>query len=417
MKASVELGNGARSATLRARSAPGPARLAERRSWVIVYLAFLNWCLLVALGVAALLNYRATATEPQWAAVNVSGGLVSYQPSLSGEPRLITRERVDVLEGTVIQTEPSAEATLSLFDGSQVRLLGDARLSLQAMHTGKFEASGTQLGARLEAGPALFNVAGTLPGNGLVVDIGGAQTRLEKGQFLLWAEPTTARVLAYDGRASVAQPGKQVSLTSGQRAEWRARYDLSDPLPLAEDLLLNGDFSQGWRNWGTLDVLEVSNDALGQRGRVAVDIDGQAKVALRVTRDSPMDRHNKTGLIQIINRNVQGFRSLRLRASLRLLSANLDGGGYAGTEYPLTFVVYYRDERGGEPNWMHGFFYKNDENRPAQFGQRVAAGIWQDYEVDLMAQPDRPTFIKSVWVYGAGHDFDAMVTNLQLLAN
>ncbi|MBI4491565.1 MAG: FecR domain-containing protein [Chloroflexi bacterium] len=416
MKSRAGLTNGASVAARRGRPISAPARFAERRAWVILCAAFLTWCVLAAIGLSALASYRATAAEPQRATISVSRGLASYLPSPGAEPRLIAREHVEVLEGTVVQSGPNSQAAITLFDGSQVRLLAGTRLGLEAMHTGRFDAASTRLGLRLEDGPALFAMSGALPSGGAVVGLGDAQVRLDKGAFLLWAEPGAARISVYEGSAVVSQRDRQVALAAGQRAVAWPGLGLSNAWPLDEDLLLNGDFSQGFQGWKPLDDLEVQNDSLGRRRLVPVEVEGQPAIALRVTRETSMNRHAKTGLIQEVNRDVRGFRSLKLRARLQVLSSKLDGGGYAGTEYPMTFVVYYVDDKGGEPNWMHGFFYKNAEHRPAQFGQPVPQGTWLDYEVELMNQPDRPAFIKSIWVLGAGHDFDAQVTDLQLLA-
>jgi hypothetical protein len=202
---------------------------------------------------------------------------------------------------------------------------------------------------------------------------------------------------------------------AGQRALVNGDLDLH-VLPLDEELLVNGGFAQGLQGWKTLDDLEVRTDSLGKRTLETVDIDGVPTTALRVARTTSLDRHNKTGLVQEINRSVRGLRSLLLRAKVKVLSSKLDGGGFSGTEYPMTFVVYYLDDKGGEPNWIHGFFYRNEENRPAQFGEFIPRDTWRTYEVELMDQPDRPAHIKSIWVYGAGHDFEALVADLQLIA-
>lgn len=391
------------------------AKRAEHRAWLVLCAAFMSWCALALVGAGALLNYRETADEPQRAVVSVARGSVSYLPSSEAEPRLITRERVEVLDGTAVQTGPNAQASLTLFDGSQVRLLSEARLDLMAMRSGRFDAARTRLDMHLADGPAWLEIAGSLPSDKVVVDVGPAQVRLGRGEYLLWPQQDTARISVYQGHATLVDRERQAAVASGQRAHV-SDGALIQVLPLDEDLLDNGSFASGLDGWRTLDDLEVRSDSLGQRRVLTPTPDGKEPTALWITRLSALNRHNKTGVIQEVNRNVRGFRSLLLRAKVRVVSAELHGGGYAGTEYPMTFVVYYVDDKGGEPNWIHGFFYKNDEGRPAQYGQLIPQDTWYQYEVDLMAQPDRPAHIKSVWVFGAGHDFEAMVANLQLVA-
>lgn len=391
------------------------AKRAERRAWLILLLAFATWCALATAALAALLDYRATAFEPHRAVLSQARGLVSYQPPRDAEPRLVNRERVDMLEGTLVRTGPGSQASLSFFDGSQLRLLSDAALRLTAMRSGKFNVASTNLGMRLESGPAWLKVSGQLPPPGVVVRLGDGELTLDRGDYGLLAEPEMARLSAYDGLARLTWGDRRTTVAAGQRAVLR-RGQPPEVLSLEEDLLRNGSFRLGLQGWRPLDDLEVRTDTLGQRQLEQVEIDGQPATALRVTRKTSLDRHNKTGLVQELNRDVRGLRSLKLHARVRLLSSELDGGGLSGTEYPMTFVVYYVDERGGEPNWIHGFYYKNEENRPAQFGELIPRDTWRTYEVELLDQPDRPALLRSLWVYGAGHDFDAMVADLRLIA-
>ena len=71
------------------------------------------------------------------------------------------------------------------------------------------------------------------------------------------------------------------------------------------------------------------------------------------------------------------FRSLNLSGLVKVSSASLDGGGYAGSEYPLMFRIQYVAENGGTYNWTHGFYVQNGTNRPTDMGEESgpASGI------------------------------------------
>ena len=94
--------------------------------------------------------------------------------------------------------------------------------------------------------------------------------------------------------------------------------------------------------------------------------------------------------------------------------------------------IDYRDADGNARQWVHGFFSSEDPAilqpyycttcpEPSSGSHtRVSEGTWflydspdfmQDIPTDL-----RPAFIQSVRVYGSGHSYDSLVTDIELLA-
>src|SRR5690606_32648283 len=191
------------------------------------------------------------------------------------------------------------------FDGSQVRLFADSEVRLSAMRTGRFDQRGTRLGLHLFKGPAYFNVSGNLPETAPAVGLGDALVKLSRGEFLLWAAPERQQLSVYQGQADLVEDGRSLTLQADQRALFAPQHGLHGPLPLEENLLQNSDFSRGFEGWKPLDDLEVKNDTLGQRQLVGVDINGERSTALLLSRTTTLDRHNKTGVIQDINRDVR----------------------------------------------------------------------------------------------------------------
>ncbi len=110
------------------------------------------------------------------------------------------------------------------------------------------------------------------------------------------------------------------------------------------------------------------------------------------------------------------YKRLVISAWVKLNYASLSGGGYAGSEYPMAIRVKYLDFRGGEPNWAHGFYYDNPERRPTTNAERIVRGEWYFYVGDLATLDPRPSVIRSIEVLGSGHDFDAEIADIHLIA-
>ena len=101
---------------------------------------------------------------------------------------------------------------------------------------------------------------------------------------------------------------------------------------------------------------------------------------------------------------------------VKVEAASLSGGGYLGTEYPMMLRLRYRDAAGNGQTWYRGFYYQNAEGRPTSRGEVVPQGAWTRVQVDLADLPERPAFLYSLEVLGAGHDFDALITDIRLVA-
>jgi len=107
---------------------------------------------------------------------------------------------------------------------------------------------------------------------------------------------------------------------------------------------------------------------------------------------------------------------LTVTALVKVTAASLSGGGYLGSEYPVMIRVNYTDEKGGRPGWTHGFYYANPENRPTENGEIIPQDQWYPFLGRLTDLPDRPIFIRSIEILSAGHDFDATIADVRLVA-
>jgi len=349
--------------------------------------------------------------------LTVDRGTVFYgSPSTADQVR--ARPTMAADEGGLIEVGESGRASLDLFDGSTVQLMGNTRMELSMLRVGKFNADHTRLILGLIEGAAHFNVAGRLPyGREVVVQTPHGRVNLSKGEYLVWVQDDGTRVSSYNGQAKAGVDEHAVRIRDGQRALLPLDGFPRGPFPLAENLLRNGDFARQFQGWTMLDKGEPGRpDIGGTRRLVEETIAGRRVQALQIVRQTDKNTHNETGISQDINRDVSAYRTLAVTAWVKVNQASLSGGGYLGSEYPVMFRVHYTDEQGGRPGWTHGFYFANAEMRPTENGELIAQGEWFPFLGRLTDLPDRPVFIRSVEVLSAGHDFDALIADIRLVA-
>ncbi|MGE3271125.1 MAG: hypothetical protein AB7P40_20410, partial [Chloroflexota bacterium] len=113
---------------------------------------------------------------------------------------------------------------------------------------------------------------------------------------------------------------------------------------------------------------------------------------------------------------VSAYRTIAVTGWVKVNEASQSGGGYLGSEYPVMIRISYVDEKGGRPGWTHGFYFSNPEMRPTENGEIIAQGEWYPFLARLTDLPDRPILLRSIEVLSAGHDFDAVVADIRIIA-
>ncbi|HEX8969586.1 MAG TPA: hypothetical protein VF937_17010 [Chloroflexota bacterium] len=395
--------------------APAAVR-AERRAWLILWLAFATFCALMFAAFKFAVDYVSTAEVDQGATVTASRG----QPvvSLPGSTeKTLLGSRPDLGVGTVLWLDRStpASADLQLFDDSKIKLLGGSTLELTRMEVGRFITQQAVLLTQ-SSGPVRYATGGPVD-----VRVPNAVLHLApRGDYTVWLDGDLTRVLVYAGEAHVSQPGTSVGLSvgEGRRVDIDSRGQVSAPTDLAMPLLTNSNFAQHDQDWQAHDVPNSPLDVNGARFWVAGPDTNSA--ALRVFRQSVKAEHGETGLVQKLDRDVSGFRHLWLQAWVRVDYADLSGGGTLGYEYPMMFQVKYEGPvQGSFIPWTNGLYYTNPDNRPVLPGVAVLwpQGEWKLYRVDLMdTDPTNvPYRLLEFAVMGQGHSYDARVAEISLV--
>jgi hypothetical protein len=196
-------------------------------------------------------------------------------------------------------------------------------------------------------------------------------------------------------------------------------------LPAENNLIVNGDFSQGID-----DGWIVRGDTADSAGRVSITQDnGQSVAHFEHEPAQPFE----VGLIQTINRNVRDLESLVLHLRVRVNSHSLSICGTKGSECPVMARIDYIDAAGGNRQWVHGFYASEDPSltevpyncltcpQPDSGNHsQVPVANWFLYDspnlMEITPQEFRPAIIQSVHIYASGHSFDSMVTDIELLA-
>jgi hypothetical protein len=218
---------------------------------------------------------------------------------------------------------------------------------------------------------------------------------------------------------------QELVLGEEQRAVASLPGQLEGPLPAERNLIVNGNFGQGFDTaW-----VVISNPSDGTASVTgAVDEEGQPMAWFRHEQPQPSD----VGLIQTLNRNVKDLESLVLHVKVRVDHHSLSVCGSLGSECPVMVRIDYRDVAGNSRQWVHGFFAFEDPTFAQPYycstcpdpssgnHNQVPVGSWFLYDspnlMESIAPELRPVVIQSVRVYASGHSYDSKITDVELLA-
>ncbi len=401
-----------------------PARLA----WTVLFTSFLVFCTLAVSIPLGARWYLMNATRNHEAQVTcLEGTVVVEDPQQGGARPILKGETISVAEGVVLSVDQTAQAQVTFFDQSQVRLFPGTSVVLQRMTAPRFSASqrAAQIGVYLRGGRLYANTV--LRGASSLefrVESLQANTLLAgDGAYTLEVSNERSEVIVQRGSAEVtATPVAQgstpavVALGPRQRTVVELGQAPLAPLKAERDLMTNGDFAAplgtGWN---------VFNDQGGDGGTAdgtAELVVDESRRAVRFFRTGGEFNHCETIVEQTVNRDIPDpLTTLRVRATVRLVEHSLSGGGYLSSEYPLMIRVRYRDIYGSEGEWIRGFYYHNLNNNPTMHGQQIPQGSWYFYESENLADvlDPKPSRILWVRVSASGWNYTSLVSEISLI--
>lgn len=401
-----------------------PGRLA----WTVILTFFVIFCTL-AVSIPWGIRWSITnLTKAHEAKVTcLEGTAVVEDPEHDTAAPLVKGETISVPEGTVVSVDETAEAVLTFFDQSHVRLFPSTSVSLERMRAPRFKASSRsgQIILYVKGGGLWISTAlhDSSPVELQLETLQAHAVLSEDGSYTVEASNEQTEVIVQRGTAevettspAVAEGVAKVSLSPRQRTVVEIGKPPLPPLKAERDLIVNGDFrsplSTGWASFN-----DQGGDGGESDGDVSTVVD-EGRRAVRFLRTDGQFNHCETIIEQQVDRDLPDpITTLKVRAMVKVMFQSLSGGGYLSSEYPLMIRVKYRDRYFSENEWTHGFYYMNVGSNPTMNGLEIPQGEWYFYESKnlLGTLPINPDRIVSVRVYASGWNYESLVSAISLI--
>lgn len=396
----------------------------ERLAWLILSTAFITFCLVTVSIPLSARWYIVNATEPfSTEATSVRGAVTLGNPAAELTSSLVDGSTTELEESVTVSTDETSQAILTFFDDSSLTMYGNTSLTLEETRKPLFGISPNPTRIVVEVQQGRVRATAALGREDLAFDLvtPHALIQLDQGSFSVEVSEEGSQVTARLGQAVVIGEETAVVVNQGRRVVVSPASVPSEPLPAAQNLLKNSDFSPLFREAWEVYSLEPIEGVT-----TLVDVvQFQDRYVLQLSSQGQDNLHSETGVVQQVNKDVRDFRSLQVFAEVRLIRQSLPGGGQLGSEFPIMLHIAYKDADNNDRDWFHGFYYAPAPenyvlyNEPNNSSERIARFIWYPYEsVNLLTTlgPAKPVFIKSIRIYASGWLYDSMVANISLLA-
>lgn len=396
----------------------------ERIAWTVLLLAFGTFCALAVSIPASIYGYAVTATSPLSAELTSVRGIVltgdaNAEPSTS----VTDGSTVSFEENFSARTNETSQAIITFADDSSLTMYGSTSLVLTEARQPRFSLSSSpaRIQIELKSGRIRATAARNTDDLNFEIVTPHAVVQLGQGSYSVEVAEEETQVTTRFGQATVVSGYDSVTLSQSQRAVVGTNTPLSPPLPAAQNLLEDSNFDSSFgESWETYTITPI--ESVTATANVVLF---QNRSVLNLRSDGPDNIHSEVGVVQMVNKDVRDYQSLRVFAEVRLANQSLPGGGQLGSEFPIMLHVAYKDAAGNDRDWFHGFYYQPPPenyilyNQPDNSSERIARFIWYPYEsVNLLAAlgPAKPIYITSIRIYASGWIYDSMVANISLLA-
>ena len=390
----------------------------RRLTWALLTGAFVAWLVLAGGFAGWASRLVETAAAPAPTVLEQVSGIVLYR-EVERQTDTSAQQGMKVFDGDEVITSPGASASLRVFDGSLVQLYPEARLRTDAVRIGWLSPAATRAELVLVDGALRLSIP-LLARKAHTLNVATPHTAAAflPGEYTVRVGGDGTRISVWGGRIAAVVGDQIVEIRAGEKVIVGAGGAPYRVVEILEDVVANGGFVRRFEGWDPWEERERGRpDVPGSLEIIAPGEEGAPSRALRISRTSQIDAHNETGVRQTLAREVSGARQILVRGRVKVDFASLSGGGYLGSEYPLMLRVRYVDSRGAEQVWAQGIYYANPENRPAQLGRLVERGVWTDFSADLTEGLAHATRLEHIEVSGAGHTFDASVSDIRLLVD
>ena len=399
----------------------------ERVAWTVLWIAFAA-CWILAIGTPlGARYYLINASESQEAQLQVIDGTILVQKAKGGDPIGVT-QATTLAQGDQVITDATSSATLDLFERSRLWLYGNTDLTLETMRTPRFEVSERldEIDLNLTGGLMRVGVALPPPGERAVdfqVLTPHTDISLQEGSYRIEVIYEGTQVTVVRGQAVVGRGSSQITLVQGTRSQAALDGTPSIPVPAVQNLLLNGSFQEllepAWVTSTVVLTTSVKPPTIEQ-------VENGGRTAIRFARrEADNGNHTEGAIQQSLDYDVRDFARLQVVLDVKLSFQSLSGGGLQSSEFPIIVRLDYKDIKGSDMFWTHGFYYQNQAGyaigpdpwgRPS--GERIPQDVWFPYESGnllLLLGDNKPAHITGLRIYASGWNYDSLVSEVQLL--
>ncbi len=411
-----------------------------RYVWLVLVfstLAFFTLCALVGSGIT---SYLTSVTERQAAKLELRKGAQLTVQRLGSNASVVVADKAELNEGDRTTTGADSEGYIDLFDGDiTVRTYFSTTVTLNRLRTSRFFQNLREMRLTLDSGTVV--VATGAPSeytdenyvvateDGDVVIPSQSRVRVYKD-----ARAVGTTVVVEEGTATVFSQGNRLDLGADRMVTADGEGRFSAVSSAFEELISNGNFIDPWTRaadrvedgglgiaaWATLrdgadprrNRIEVIKEVVGSSLNYLVDL----------RRQGPTDQYGQLGIRQEINRPVDYFQRVELRAVIRVVQQPSVIGGPAGVVYPLTIRVNYTDAQGRTVPWVRSFYYGQDTSAEDDDPKvkRVEQNRWTTVTYTLKPSGEQlgdepvPDIINSIEIYGYGPQFNSSINSISL---
>jgi hypothetical protein len=292
----------------------------ERTAWIILLSAFGVFCSLSILIPASIRWYVINAAEPfETSVTSVRGTVLIGDPNAELSPSLTDGNAASIQESLI----------LNFFDDSSLTLYSDTSMLLLETREPSFSFSSnpTKIVISLQKGRIRATSARSREDLNFDIKTPHATIQLDQGSFSIEVSADETQVTARLGQAQVISSEHMVALQPGQRVIVGDSQPPSSPLPAAQNLLRDGNFTSSFADsWevyihNPIEVVTTTVEATTFQNRNVLVFNSQGADNV----------HTEIGVRQEVNKDVRDFQSLRVSAEVLLVSQSLHGGGMLGS--------------------------------------------------------------------------------------
>jgi len=397
----------------------------QRLAWTVLWTAFTLFCILITAVPLGVRYYLLTATEEQETHLQRIAGTPLVRRENGGGLMAVTESAV-LVPGDEVILDGSSRGTLDLFDRSFIDLYSNTNVELAVIQGPRFGLSNRPNEIQLALTGGLARIGVALPGErdtDFELLTPHTVISVSEGSYRVEVTNQTTGVTVLRGGARVGSGSSSVILLQGMRT----RVDLSgvptQPLSAAQNLIENGDFQDPLSSQWLTSTVVLSSGVEPPQADVVED--GGRRAVRLFRRRADDGNHTEVAIHQRLEQDVRDFDRLEVALAVQVEFQSLSGGGMLSSEFPLQVRLNYKDQWGNDQFWTHGFYYQNfagyaiaPDHWGQPMGEQIPRGVWYPYEsgnlLELLGD-SRPMDITGLTIYASGWNYDALVSEVQLI--